>query len=199
MAGRGIDELYPTVPHTPGEIVLRNARDFLNVAKRLCTEAIIMGSTDNVTALIAEKKRQLQEMTGRLDAMGLELDKEKAARAAAEDPQAVESKVQARLKLVQKCQRILGDELSLDGKSDEELKLMAIKKFYPDVDLSGKDQSYIDGMFEAILSQQEMRNDSLTSTRVVIQQQAQSKANQAYEKWVEHSAKMWTLPLAGKL
>ncbi len=156
-------------------------------------------TTDNVTALIAEKKRQLQEMTGRLDAMGLELEKEKAARAVAEDPQAVESKVQTRLKLVQKCQRILGEDASLDGKSDEELKLIAIKKFYPDVDLSGKDQSYIDGMFEAILSQQEMRNDSLTSTRVVIQQQAQSKANQAYEKWVEHSAKMWTLPLAGKL
>jgi serine/threonine protein phosphatase PrpC len=39
-----------------GKIVLRNARDFLNVAKRLCTEAIIMGSTDNVTALVIDLK-----------------------------------------------------------------------------------------------------------------------------------------------
>jgi serine/threonine protein phosphatase PrpC len=38
------------------KIVLRNARDFLNVAKRLCTEAIIMGSTDNVTALVIDLK-----------------------------------------------------------------------------------------------------------------------------------------------
>lgn len=136
---------------------------------------------DNIKSLLTQGKNQVEELKGRLDAMGLELEKEKSARAAAEDPQAVESKLQSRLKLVQKCQRILGDEVSLEGKSDEELKLMAIKKFYPDVDLSGKDQSYIDGMFEAILSQQEMRNDSLTSTRLALQQQAQSKANQAYE------------------
>lgn len=38
------------------KIVLRNSRDFLNVAKRLCTEAIIMGSTDNVTALVIDLK-----------------------------------------------------------------------------------------------------------------------------------------------
>lgn len=38
------------------KIVLRNGRDFLNVAKRLCTEAIIMGSTDNVTALVIDLK-----------------------------------------------------------------------------------------------------------------------------------------------
>ncbi len=39
-----------------GKIVLRNARDFLNVAKRLCTEAILMGSSDNVTALVIDLK-----------------------------------------------------------------------------------------------------------------------------------------------
>jgi hypothetical protein len=154
---------------------------------------------DDIKALLVERKSQVEELRGRLDAMGLELEKEKAARAAAEDPQAVESKVQTRLKLVEKCRRILGDEVSLDGKSDEEIKLMAIKKFYPDVDISGKDQSYIDGMFEAILSQQEQRNDSLSSTRMAIHQPAQSKANQAYEKWVEHSAKLWTIPLSGSL
>jgi hypothetical protein len=154
---------------------------------------------DAIKALFAERKSQVEELRGRLDAMGLELEKEKAARAAAEDPQAVESKVQNRLKLLDKCRRILGDEVSLDGKSDEEIKLMAIKKFYPDVDLSSKDQSYIDGMFEAILSQQELRNDSLTSIRMAIHQPAQSKANQAYEKWVEHSAKLWTVPLSGSL
>jgi hypothetical protein len=154
---------------------------------------------DAIKALFAERRKQYEELRGRLDAMGLELEKEKAARAAAEDPQAVESKVQNRLKLVDKCRRMLGDDVSLEGKSDEELKVMPIKKFYPDVDLSGKDQSYIDGMFEAILSQQELRNDSLTSTRLALQQPAKSKSNQAYEKWVEHSAKLWTIPLSGSL
>ena len=154
---------------------------------------------DNIKTLFSEQKKQFEELSGRFDAIGLELEKEKSARAAAEDPQAVESKVQTRLKLVQKCQRILGEDASLDGKSDEELKLMAIKKFYPNVDLSGKDQSYLDGMFETILSQQELRNDSLSSTRMALQQADQSKINQAYEKWVEHSAKLWTIPLSGSL
>jgi hypothetical protein len=38
------------------KIILRNAKDFLNVSKRLCTEAIIMGSSDNVTALVIDLK-----------------------------------------------------------------------------------------------------------------------------------------------
>eukprot|EP00428_Durinskia_dybowskii_P079457 CAMPEP_0170449776 /NCGR_PEP_ID=MMETSP0117_2-20130122/51426_1 /TAXON_ID=400756 /ORGANISM="Durinskia baltica, Strain CSIRO CS-38" /LENGTH=286 /DNA_ID=CAMNT_0010711043 /DNA_START=251 /DNA_END=1111 /DNA_ORIENTATION=+ len=43
-----------------GKIVLRNARDFLNVAKRLCTEAIIMGTQDNVTALVIDLKQRVR-------------------------------------------------------------------------------------------------------------------------------------------
>ena len=31
-------------------------KDFLNIGKKLCTEAIILGSTDNVTALIVDLK-----------------------------------------------------------------------------------------------------------------------------------------------
>lgn len=31
-------------------------RDFINIGKKLCTEAIILGSTDNVTALIVDLK-----------------------------------------------------------------------------------------------------------------------------------------------
>ncbi|KAJ1431864.1 phosphatase 2C-like domain-containing protein [Ochromonadaceae sp. CCMP2298] len=42
------------------KIVLRNGKDFLNVSKRVCTEAIIMGSTDNVTALVIDLKQRLR-------------------------------------------------------------------------------------------------------------------------------------------
>jgi len=153
---------------------------------------------DNIKTLFSDQKKQFEELRGRFDALGLELEKEKSARAAAEDLEAMESRVQMRLELVQKCQRILGED-ALGGKSDEELKLMAIKKFYPNVDLNGKDQSYLDGMFETILSQQELRNDSLSTTRMALQQADQSKINQAYEKWVEHSARLWTIPLSGSL
>ena len=38
-------------------------KDFLNIGKKLCTEAIILGSTDNVTALIVDLKYVLTSAT----------------------------------------------------------------------------------------------------------------------------------------
>lgn len=159
----------------------------------------IAPTQDAIGALMSERKRQYEELLGRFDALGLELEKEKTKRAALEDPQVLESKVQSRLKLLEKCRRILGDETALEGKTDEELKLLGIKKSHPDIDLSGKDQSYIDGMFEALLATSAERNDSLTITRQAIHHHADSKANQAYEKWIEQSAKLWTMPLTGSM
>lgn len=155
-------------------------------------------SPENITNLFAEKQKQYQEVVGRLDAMGLELEKERAAKAELEDPKHVETKVQSRLKLVERCRAILGNDFSAEGKSDEDLKLEAIKHFYPELDVVGKDQGYLDGMFEAICFIKTTRNDSLATTRQAIHTDSQVKDNRAYEKWIEQSAKMWTLPLAGK-
>ena len=152
---------------------------------------------DNIMALFTERKRQYDELRGRFDAIGLELEKEKVQRVALEDPQAIETKVQARLKLVGQCRSILGEDLSMAGKTDEELKLLTVKKFHPDIDLCGKDQSYIDGMFEALLATSSERDDSLSNTRQAIFSNNSAKANNAYEKWLEHSAKLWTIPLTG--
>ena len=154
---------------------------------------------DSITTLFAEEKRQYQELRGRFDAMGLELEKTQAAKAALEDPAAIESKVQSRLKLVEKCRRILGEEVTLEGKTDEELKLLGIKKFHPDLDLSDKEQSYLDGMFAALAVTKAERNDSLVSTRQAIHSQSALNTNSGYEKWIEQSAKMWTVPLTGSV
>ncbi len=156
-------------------------------------------TADSVVALLSEKKRQLQEIAGRLDAMGLKLEKEKAARAALEDPRALEQRVQSRLSLIEKCRSLLGPECIFDGKSDAELKREVIKKIYPDSDISKEDQSYVEGMFSAICGMQASRNDSLTSTREAIHRHDSNNASHAYEKWLEHSAKMWSLPLTGNI
>ncbi len=155
-------------------------------------------SPETIINLFTERQRQVQELVGRLDAMGLELEKERVAKAELEDPKRLEAKVQSRLKIVEQCRAILGNDFSPDDKSDEELKLEAIKHFYPELDIADKDQGYLDGMFEAICLIKTTRNDSLASVRQVIHTDNQSKPNQAYEKWIEQSAKMWTLPLAGK-
>ena len=154
---------------------------------------------ESVTALLNERKRQYEELRGRFDAVGIELEKEKAARAALECPQAIEAKVQARLKLVERCRKLLGDDAMFEGKSDDELKLLSIKRFNPDLDFADKDPSYIDGMFEA-LSHSVTRNDSLSSTRqAIVDTKNNITPHQAYETWLEQSAKMWSLPLTGSL
>ena len=153
----------------------------------------------NITNLFSEKQRQYQELAGRFDALSQELEKTQAAKAELEDPKVVEAKVQSRLKLVEQCRSLLGPDFRPDGKTDDEFKLELIKHFSPDLDLSSKDQSYLDGMFEAICGLKAQRNDSLANTQKAIHYDSQSQANRAYEKWVEQSAKMWTLPLAGTI
>jgi hypothetical protein len=148
---------------------------------------------DAISAVLSEKKRQVAELHRRLDAMGVELERAQAAKAALEDPRAIESKVQARLKLVEACRHILDGATTLEGKTDEELKLSVIKKFHPDLDVSDKEQSYLDGMFEIITATRTERNDSLTLTRQTLF--SNTHANSGYERWLEQSAKLWTAPL----
>jgi len=153
---------------------------------------------DNIMTLFAEQKKELLEMSGRLDAVGQELEKERQAKAALEDPKLIEAKLQARLSLIEKCRVHLGDEFNADSKNEEELKLLVIKKYDPDRDLSEKDQAYVNGMFEGICSLHAIRNDSLTNTRRAIHGHTQAKlSNQAYESWVQQSAKLWQAPLSG--
>jgi hypothetical protein len=154
-------------------------------------------TSESVTALLNERKRQYEELRGRFDAAGMELEKEKVARAALEHPHAIEAKVQARLKLVERCRKLLGEDTSFDGKSDDEIKLLSIKKLNPELDLADKDQSYIDGMFEA-LSNDVKRNDSLSVTRQAIAEN-NVVSHHAYQSWLEQSAKLWSLPLTGSL
>ncbi len=152
---------------------------------------------DSVTALLAQRRREFEELKGRFDAMGLELEKAHAAKAALEDQTAIDAKVQSRIKLMDQCCTILGADAALDGKSDDELKLLAIKHRYPNVALDNKDQVYLEGMFTAILASIAERNDSLSSTRQAIHHNNNQKANAAYEQWVEQTAKLWTIPLTG--
>ncbi|TXG75774.1 DUF2213 domain-containing protein [Candidatus Dojkabacteria bacterium] len=157
----------------------------------------IVLSKESITTLLSEKKRELHEARGRLDAMGLELEKEKAARALLEDPSILEKRVQTRLALIEKCRSLLGVETNLDGKSDEELKLDVIAKFYPEQNIPKDDASYVEGMFNAICGMQATRNDSLAAARKTIN--SPISVNSVYEKWLEQSAKLWSIPLAGSV
>ena len=107
-------------------------------------------SKDSISSLLADKKRELQEIKGRLDAMGLELEKEKQARAALEDPSALEKRLQCSLALREKCRSLMGHDYQADGKNDVEVKLDVIRKFYPDQTLPKDDPSYVEQIARAI-------------------------------------------------
>ncbi len=86
----------------------------------------------------------------------------------------------------------------MEGKSDEELKLLGIKVL-PDMDLSQKDQSFIDGMFEARSATSSERNDSLTNARQAIRPKRANQSNEAYNTWLTQTRQDVDHPLTGSL
>jgi hypothetical protein len=139
----------------------------------------VLLAPESITAHFEQRKRQYSELMGRLDAMEQELVQEKQARAELENPKAIEGKVQSRLKLIERCRSLLGSDFNFEEKTDEELKIAVIKSFNPDIDISDKDQSYLDGMFETLLAVKSRRNDSLADARKAINHiDSQSKVHE---------------------
>ena len=145
---------------------------------------------------ILEHENQLQVLQGRLDAMSQELERERSQAFKNLSKQAAQVRSLANLYL--KCRDILGDEIKLDGKSEQELKIEAIKKFYPSADLVGKEPAHIDGMFEVICGMDTQRNDSLSQTRSAIEQTNIAPVK-AYEQWLVSTTQRWKKPLSGHL
>jgi hypothetical protein len=155
-------------------------------------------NADSIKTLFKEKQKQLSEMQGRLDAANQEIEKKNALIVALEEPKAISERINARIKLITQCTDIVGDTEGLDSLSNEEIKQVVIKKHYPKTDFKDKDQNYIEGMFEALLAAKDVRCDSLANTRTALVKNAsKSLPNAAYEKWLSHSANLWSVPLAG--
>lgn len=151
----------------------------------------------NVEKILAGHKKKLAEYQGRLDAAYSELKKEQSLRAQLEKPETIDAKVKSRLAIIDKCRTIMGDDARFDGKSDDEIKLEAIKKHFPKMDLRDRDCSYIDGVFESICLDKYERNDSLNNAREAMASSDDCTPKAAYEKWIEQSARMWETPLSG--
>lgn len=141
--------------------------------------------------------QELKELKIRLDSVNVELENAKKEKAALEDPKILETKVQDRIKLLDRCRIIWGEEFQAEGKSEEELKILAIKKVHPDLMLEGKAGDYIDGLFDSLATIKTERNDSLTSTRQALRTDSIQSTDSAYDKWIQHSARLWTIPLSG--
>lgn len=96
-----------------------------------------------------------------------------------------QKRVTERVQLIQKCQKYLE---RIDEQSDSDLKLAVVQKLLPEFKPSSTQDLYVDGLFDAAVALNDLRNDSLAKVQIaMIPTPQKSKSN------------LWTQPLSGHL
>ena len=165
------------------------------------TCAIKMDSNTAIQILkedqLTEDKANIEKLQGKLDALGQELEAERKLRQDAEDPKQIETQVKQRLDLLTKCQPYL-DADNLTKLDDRSLKESVIQKINADLELTGRNNSYVDGVFEALLKIKSTRNDALEKTRAATESKLDtslSASETARQKLISNMQKLWEQPL----
>lgn len=87
----------------------------------------------------------------RADTAEAQRDEAKDALKKAIDPAALNARIDARVALVTAARKILGTEVKLDDKSDDDVRKLVIAKAKPDLKLDGKSAEYVSARFDAIV------------------------------------------------
>ena len=104
-----------------------------------------------VEKVAADKTGEIDKLQAKLDAATEELEKEKAARADAEDPAKLRARIEARVKLEESARKALGDETKFDAETDHQIRLKVCEKVSPNFDFSEKSEEYVQARFDAAL------------------------------------------------
>jgi len=109
---------------------------------------------------LTEENTKLQ---ANLDAANEELKKLKNVDSAAE----IQKAVKARLELVSKASKHLDEETvkNIDGMSDKDIKIAVIKAHYPEANMDGKDDVYVDARFDGAVELQVEKKDPMAQQR----------------------------------
>lgn len=113
------------------------------------------GSPEFIQALTQRDKRtdgeiaKLDAVTAERDALSKERDDAIKALEEANDPARLDSLVAARVSLVENARRLIGTEAKLDGKTDREIMIEAIKHNDDAFDADGKSDEYVAAYFDA--------------------------------------------------
>jgi hypothetical protein len=122
---------------------------------------------------MAELQAEIDNLKGMLAAKEIEMDACKtdmvAVKAEAEankmDSAKIHSLVTARLDLCKKAEKFIDASIKLDSMSEREIKVETIKAKMADFDAKDRSDSYVDGLFEGIVSlAPAVRTDALAST-----------------------------------
>ena len=110
-------------------------------------------SAKELEAKLADSVKAADELQGKLDA---EVQKNKEATSV----EVIDSKVAARVALIDSARKLHGD-VETDGKSDLEIKVAAIQHVSDAYQLEDKSEDYVNGVFESLLVQPKKENDKL--------------------------------------
>jgi hypothetical protein len=122
---------------------------------------------------MAELQAEIDNLKGMLAAKEIEMDACKkdmaGVKAEAEankmDSAKIHSLVTARLDLCKKAEKFVDASIKLDGLTEREIKVETIKAKMSDFDAKDRSDSYVDGLFEGIVSlAPAVRTDALAST-----------------------------------
>lgn len=154
------------------------------------------GAKAEADAKVQEAQKEAQEAQAKADAAAAELEKEREARKA--DTADVPALVRARVKLEKDASAVL-DEVKADA-SDDEIKRAAAAKAYPDLDLEGKADAYIECLFDRAVDAAkadaakdiEAKKDRQDLAK---QDSAPVKKQDAREKFIEEQRTAWLKPI----
>lgn len=140
-------------------------------ASKLEADAKILADAEETAVKLADAVEQVSTLTdevatlkAKLQVADEDLEAEKAKALLVADE--LETKVAARTELMINAKYILGDDEDLAGKSDLDIKRLVIADQMPKLDLSKKDDKYIEVRYEVILEDSE-RNEETPMSKIL--------------------------------
>lgn len=119
----------------------------------------------NKQSELASIKEELETTKGQLDATKADLAKAETARMDAEDPAKLNDAIKARVELLTKAKKILGEGAEIDELNERQVKEAVIAKVNPEMKLDSVEDAYVNGSFDHIVSTYKSKAESMAATR----------------------------------
>lgn len=145
---------------------------------------------EDAEASVKAAKTDADKERARADGLQAELEKEKKARADAENPERLRAAIRARVELERRASSVLGAETKLDTMDELAVQKAVVAKLQPDAKLDGQSPDYIKARFDVALEQHERTNPaaSLRSPPPPASGERQDSAEAARQRMIAASA-----------
>ena len=140
----------------------------LSGAKMIKLDGVEVEVSEVVEKHIASLKADLDKASARADGLAEEVKAAQITLVEASNPAKITALVNARVSLVSKASKVLGDEFKADGLSETEIKLAVLAKTSPEFKAEGKSEDYITARFDMAVEKAETHNDGLAAARVAV-------------------------------